>query len=592
VSFDPPRESKWKRILSRAFRIRHEQPRERQAGDTPSVQIGAEALLGRIVVCTPDRRKVGSWVSEVARVGYEVTLFETLSPATEQITAVSPQAILIDPGEQAEAAIQLITRLRRIDSLQSRFIGAIAHLPEEMRSIAKPLLQAGASRVFQPTPARAVQILIGLKIAFAPGRFEKILVPGQKIELTPDRDEESQPTILILEENVRFANILKEMFEDHGFTTEIAFDVGNTLHLLSQSQPQAFLLDTTVPGVNGIYLLKEIRALQKFQQTPIVIFTTAFSSFSAAQLLQAGATHVFDKPETGPAKILEVFKELLGTAKRTKRISAPRGEPVREHFGATVPSGEKAALATASLADDNLFFAEIQESLLQEAPTLVTELQEALDAVWRKASAEIFANLDRKLHALAGNAGLARLARVGSLASATAALVEDLESKAEPLSNSVRKTLTQAVNLMRELFGQADEFMPSKIAVMAVDDEVISRRVLTRALQKVDLQPEVFDNPEKALQRAQESQFELIFLDVDMPGMDGFELCKRIRGLPQYAATPVVFITSRDSLDAHLESARSGGSDFINKPFAIRELAVKALIYLLQKRGQEALKAP
>jgi DNA-binding response OmpR family regulator len=49
-----------------------------------------------------------------------------------------------------------------------------------------------------------------------------------------------------------------------------------------------------------------------------------------------------------------------------------------------------------------------------------------------------------------------------------------------------------------------------------------------------------------------------------------------------------VFITSRDSLDAHAESTRSGGSDFITKPFGIRELAVKALIYLLRKRGDSA----
>jgi DNA-binding response OmpR family regulator len=138
---------------------------------------------------------------------------------------------------------------------------------------------------------------------------------------------------------------------------------------------------------------------------------------------------------------------------------------------------------------------------------------------------------------------------------------------------------------MGELFGRADEFMPSQTAVMAVDDEAVSRRVLAHALRKVDLRPEVFETPEEALKRALESQFELIFLDVDMPGISGFELCMEIRKLPQYVNTPVVFVTSRDSLEAFAESARSGGSDFITKPFAIRELAVKALIYLLQEHG-------
>jgi DNA-binding response OmpR family regulator/HPt (histidine-containing phosphotransfer) domain-containing protein len=593
-----PKDFKWKPLLPRLFRTRREDTVEKPPSETAqapadvSLDPPGGTRLGEIVVCTPSAHLVANWVKEVVQRGYRSTVLETLSPTMERIAAASPNAILIDPGDQPEAAIQLVTLLRKVHSLQNSFVGAIAHLPDQMRAIAKPLLEAGASRVFQPTPARAAQILIGLKIALTPSRFGKVLISDTKTESSTTAGQSNEQRILILEANATVANILKEMLEDHGFTVEIALDAGTALRVLNQTQPQAFLLDTFVPGLRGVEVLKQIRALEKFRQTPIVVSTSGFSSFSEKQLLEAGATRVFFKSETGPQKILEVFEELLGPA--GPRQSGPGGESLVGAPGSTAAKfagGESTARPTTS-EGDNVFFAEIQESLLQEAPVLVQDLEEALDALNREASAENFLSLDRKLHAVVGNAGLARLARVGSLASATAALVEDLQSRAEPLSNSVRKTLSQAVHLMGELFGQADEFMPAKVAVMAVDDEEISRRVLTHALHKVELRPDVFGSPELALKQAQDSRFELIFLDVDMPEMDGFELCKKIRALPQYADTPVVFITSRDSLEAHAESARSGGSDFINKPFAIRELAVKALIYILQKRGEEALKTP
>jgi DNA-binding response OmpR family regulator len=592
------KEFRWKRLLSRLFRTQRGDAAEKRPSETTQVLADVSldppgaTRLGEVVVCTPSAHLVANWVKEVVQRGYRSTVIETLSPTMERIAAASPDAILIDPGDQPEAAIRLVTLLRKVRSLQSRFVGAIAHLPDEMRVIAKPLLEAGASRVFQPTPARAAQILIGLKIALTPGRFEKVLTSGAKTASRTTAGPSNERTILILEANPTVANILKEMLEDHGFTIEIALDAETALQALNQTQPQAFLLDTFVPGLPGTEVLKQIRALEKFRQTPIVVSTSGFSAFSEKQLLDAGATRVFYKPETGPQKILEIFEELLGPAGLRK--SGPGRESLVDASRATATElpGAEATARPATSDGDKAFFAEIQESLLQEAPVLVRDLQEALDALNREASAENFSRLDRKLHAVVGNAGLARLTRVGSLASAAAALVEDLQAKAGPLSNSVRKTLSQAVLLMGELFGQADEFMPAKVAVMAVDDEEVSRRVLTHALGKVDLRPEVFGSPAQALKQAQDSQFELIFLDVDMPEMDGFELCKKIRALPQYADTPVVFITSRDSLEAYAESARSGGSDFINKPFAIRELAVKALIYLLQKRGEETLKTP
>jgi len=69
-----------------------------------------------------------------------------------------------------------------------------------------------------------------------------------------------------------------------------------------------------------------------------------------------------------------------------------------------------------------------------------------------------------------------------------------------------------------------------------------------------------------------------------MPNMNGFELCTKIRTLPKYARTPIVFVTGLNDLENRANSTVSGGNDFIAKPFLFIELTVKALVHVLRSR--------
>ena len=69
-----------------------------------------------------------------------------------------------------------------------------------------------------------------------------------------------------------------------------------------------------------------------------------------------------------------------------------------------------------------------------------------------------------------------------------------------------------------------------------------------------------------------------------MPNMTGFELCSKLRMLPAYAKTPVVFVTGLNDLENRANSTMSGGNDFIAKPFLFIELTVKALVHVLRGR--------
>ena len=88
--------------------------------------------------------------------------------------------------------------------------------------------------------------------------------------------------------------------------------------------------------------------------------------------------------------------------------------------------------------------------------------------------------------------------------------------------------------------------------------------------------------PSIALAELAGRRYDLIFLDVNMPGMDGFELCKQIRALAIHATTPIVFLTGLATLENRVQSSLCGGNDFIAKPFNLHELSVKAITLILK----------
>jgi len=80
-------------------------------------------------------------------------------------------------------------------------------------------------------------------------------------------------------------------------------------------------------------------------------------------------------------------------------------------------------------------------------------------------------------------------------------------------------------------------------------------------------------------------------LDVDMPGMDGLELCTRIHQMERHRKTPIVFVTQYDDINTRARSALSGGESLIAKPFMAFEIAVKALTLALRSRLQKDVTA-
>jgi two-component system OmpR family response regulator len=120
--------------------------------------------------------------------------------------------------------------------------------------------------------------------------------------------------------------------------------------------------------------------------------------------------------------------------------------------------------------------------------------------------------------------------------------------------------------------------------LLLVDDEENLRSMLTAALRHSGFDVDVAASGREALERVPESRPDVVVLDVMMPDLDGFEVCRRIRN--DGSQVPVLFLTARDAIDDKVRGLTLGGDDYLVKPFSLEELVARVEA-LLRRSGHE-----
>ena len=111
--------------------------------------------------------------------------------------------------------------------------------------------------------------------------------------------------------------------------------------------------------------------------------------------------------------------------------------------------------------------------------------------------------------------------------------------------------------------------------ILIVDDTPINIAILKRTLQDTAHNLYEAENGSQALKLVQIMRFDLILLDVMMPNMDGFEVCKRLRENPNTAEVPVIFVTALHEDQSRVKGFDVGGNDYITKPFYPDEVVAR-----------------
>ncbi len=117
-------------------------------------------------------------------------------------------------------------------------------------------------------------------------------------------------------------------------------------------------------------------------------------------------------------------------------------------------------------------------------------------------------------------------------------------------------------------------------SILIVDDEQSITDFVSYSLMKEGFRVDVANNGEDGLNAAKHKPYDLFILDIMLPGMDGYELCRRIRLLSN---APVLFLSARDTELDKVVGLEIGGDDYLAKPFGVRELIAR--VRALLRRG-------
>jgi DNA-binding response OmpR family regulator len=385
--------------------------------------------------------------------------------------------------------------------------------------------------------------------------------------------------ILIIEDDQILGNIYRNKLAVEHYQVELAHTGESGLAMMRSFKPNMILLDLVLPQMSGVDVIKHVRSETEFASTPIVVLSNTYLTNLIQDAWKAGATKCLSKASCSPKDMVDIARQTAGLSNVAPGGPAP-GETARP---------AKAPIISADPKADAEFQQDLRKQFVESLPATLNTLRGTLQNLSRAtdevARLKHIYELHRRVHALSGNAGIAGLLLIAQMGAALEALLKELYDKPKSINASTLRTIAAAVDFLAYLFQHA--LTPEKQEVgaaniLVVDDEPISRRAIIYALEKAQLPSTGVDDSAQALNLLTDKYFDLVFLDVDMPVMNGFELCSKLRQMPQHKKTPVLFVTALSDFESRTNSTMAGGNDFIAKPFLFIELTVKSLIHVLR----------
>ncbi len=460
----------------------------------------------------------------------------------------------------------------------------------QVASALEGLLQQLAEKMGNVTPSTLRAVAGGVDL------LDGLCVPELKPDLLTDRPLK----FLIVDDDLISRQAMSLALKKAFGQPDVAVDGETALIQASQQAYDVIFLDVQLPGMDGFELCTKIHDTALNRTTPVV-FVTGQSDFDArAKSTLIGGSDLMGKPFL----IFEITVKALTLALRGRlqgQVQKPLSqyEPARNNVDLLLSSTENlrpisnAALAamTPSAIVDSPEMKNLTGAFLTFAATQLVPLRELCRTILETADVEKRQNMlvdgFLRINSLVSETGSNVVHPACKLSVALEGLFKKMIQDKKYSTPSMLATVATAVDLLGDLCTPGlppDLATNPPVQILVVDDDLVARRVIVGALQTVFARPENVENGEAALALAQEKPFDVIFLDVVMPGMDGFEVCLKIRETVPNCATPVVFVTGHGDFETRAEMSRNGGNDLLGKPFLTSEITVKALTFALRGR--------
>jgi len=389
--------------------------------------------------------------------------------------------------------------------------------------------------------------------------------------------------IVLVDDDPIVVRVYKQKIASGGFDVQTAVDGLEAVRILGAGQPDLVILDLMMPRLSGVDVLKFIRSHPKIAKVPVVVLTNAFMSEQARAVNALGIDRAVIKAECTPGRMLEISCEILG-------VNPPPAATAEPAAAAAPPSpGTKpdAAPVTVPVRHEDIL-----ESTRATLLALRAAHQEFVRDDAPAGRAHHLHQLYKHVHHLTGDAALAQCHQVALLGGAFEAMIYELLDKPQFINPSTTRTIATTVDMLVLLMDDSRQTQtpePFHAQVLMVDDDPLALRIAQVAMGRAKLGSRTTERPLEALDLMCLAQYDLILLDVEMPQMTGFDLCRKLRGIPGYETIPVIYVTAHSHFESRAKSILAGGNDLIAKPVFPIELAVKSVLHILKHRRGAAV---
>ena len=336
-----------------------------------------------------------------------------------------------------------------------------------------------------------------------------------------------RPRILVVDDKDTNRNLLRAMLTPLGFDVREAGNGAEALEVFADWTPDLVLMDLVMPVMDGYEAMRRLRAMEEGRRTPIIAVTASAFEEDRQRVLDAGADEYLRKP-IRQRDLLERLQAQLdlelvyGDESAQVGPSATVGDAGRL---AGIPQPLRARLRQAALGAD-----------------------------------------------LAGLTGLVEEVAVHDRGAA-----ESLRALAAALRvRTDRRSVPRGAERMSGGLDAAG----SPADILVVDDTPANLKLITEMLTARGYGVRPVPNGELALKVIGFRPPDLILLDITMPGLSGYEVCRRLKENPATAPIPVIFLSALHETDDKVRAFAEGGVDFITKPFQIEEVEARVSTHL------------